>query len=374
LRQGKGIAFVALGRNFGWIGVDVGTHAVKLAQVVREDARLRLHRAAVIQRPTPWSGGDQLAFDQPVSSRLEIRAARSCGAFSGRNAACTLPMNVCELRGLTVPPGQHDERRAMIDDLLAADWSERRVPMEFDFWELESGKVDKGVGGFNVDVMAVSRPWIDQLASDCQQAGLDCWVLDGAPLALARAVEMAGGAAARALAIDWGFNNTTFCVVGDGRPLYVRHAGDCGFGHALEAAADTFGVTLDQAQHLADTQGITPLERAPDGGGGEAQDAAMQAALADTMADSIERLLAQARRTLQFLDIQRRHLQPTEIWLMGGGASLRNIRNRLAHELQIPIHIWRLPCANDSLPCASGHRAALFAGAAALSALAWRSA
>ena len=48
-------------RRIGWIGVDVGTHTVKLAQVVREGASVRLLHAAVIQRPTSWAGDDKLA-------------------------------------------------------------------------------------------------------------------------------------------------------------------------------------------------------------------------------------------------------------------------------------------------------------------------
>ena len=52
--------------------------------------------------------------DQPCSSRAEIRAALECGGFSGRDAICAPPMNVCELRGLNVPPGSEQERRTMI--------------------------------------------------------------------------------------------------------------------------------------------------------------------------------------------------------------------------------------------------------------------
>jgi actin-like ATPase involved in cell morphogenesis len=71
--------------------------------------------------------------------------------------------------------------------------------------------------------------------------------------------------------------------------------------------------------------------------------------------------------------MQRRNLHPVAVWLLGGGGSLRNIGPWLSHELQIPVNIWKLPCEEVTL-AASGNRAALFAGAAALSALAWRAA
>ena len=147
-------------QEYGWIGVDVGTHTVKLAQTVRDGGRVRLHRAAVIQRPTSWSGGDGLALEQPISSYPEIHAAIECGGFSGRNAISVLPMNVCQLRSLNVPPGTDDERRTIIADELAEDWAELRNPMEFDYWETEPGRTEKGTDSFNVNVLATSRPWI----------------------------------------------------------------------------------------------------------------------------------------------------------------------------------------------------------------------
>ncbi len=64
-----------LASNLGWIGVDLGTHSVKVAQAVRTSEGIRLRHAAVIQRPTPWSDADALALDEPDPSWPEILAA-----------------------------------------------------------------------------------------------------------------------------------------------------------------------------------------------------------------------------------------------------------------------------------------------------------
>ena len=61
-----------ISQRLGWIGVDVGTHTVKLAQVARDGADVRLHRAAVIQRPSAWNGADSLALEQPAPSHAGI--------------------------------------------------------------------------------------------------------------------------------------------------------------------------------------------------------------------------------------------------------------------------------------------------------------
>ena len=359
-----------LSGRYGWIGVDVGTHTVKLAQTVRDGGRVRLHRAAVIQRPISWSGDDGLALEQPVTSYPEIRAAIECGDFAGRNAISALPMNACQLRSLNVPPGSDQERRTIIADELAEDWAELRNPMEFDFWETEPGKTEKGTDSFNVNVLATSRQWISQLWRDCRRSGLDCWAIDGLPLAMARTVGLAGGLSGgkRALVVDWGYSNTTFCIAGDERPLYCRRIHDCAFGRAVEAITKGLDVTLDEAQHLVEHEGVVAA------GDGSSGDSATAKALTTAAAGTLDELVRHIGRTLQFTEMHRRHLQPATVWLMGGGASMKNIGPYLAEALPLPVHVWTLDSEAEPIACAAGNRAALFGSAAALSSLVWRAA
>jgi type IV pilus assembly protein PilM len=362
-----------MSQRLGWIGVDVGTHTVKLAQVVRDGADVRLHRAAVIQRPVAWNGADSLALEQPAPSHAEIRAALECGVFTGRDAVCSLPMNACQLRGLSVPPGSDTERRTMVANELAEDWAVLRSPMEFDFWETEPAQAEKTSDAFNVNVIAASRQWVSQLWRDCRQSGLDCWSIDGVPLAMARAVSLIGGIASgrRALAVDWGYSNTTLCVVGDDRPLYSRRLHDCGFGRVLDGIASTFSLSLDEAQHLAETQGLEAPAATESSVPGT--DPKLQAAITAAAAETLAELTHQINRTLQFMETQRRHLQPAAIWLLGGGASMHNVREYMSRVLPIPVHVWKIDAAAP-ISCAAGRRSAVFGGAVALSALAWRAA
>jgi Tfp pilus assembly PilM family ATPase len=265
--------------------------------------------------------------------------------------------------------------------------------MEFDFWEMELGPGDKLSDSFNVSVLGASRQWISQIWRDCRDGGLDCWAVDGAPLTIARAVAMVGGVSGsrRALAVDWGFSNTTLCVVGDGRPLYSRRVHDCAFGRVLDAIMNTFDVTLDEAQHLTETQGMLRPKDEPTPAAHSHQfdpsvvsdadlpfaiaaDPAIQAAITDSSAPAVEELVRQIRRTLQFTEAQRRHLHPAAVWLLGGGAAMRNVAPYLSHALHVPVRVWNLAPEAEPIACAAGSRSALFAGAAALSAAAWRAA
>jgi Tfp pilus assembly PilM family ATPase len=361
---------VILSNRLGWIGVDIGTRTVKLAQAVRSADGVRFHQAAVIQRQSPWPDDDSLGLGEPDQSLAEIRAALECGQFAGRSAACLLPMNACELRGLNVPQGSDRERRAMIANELAEDWSARSDAMEFDYWELDADRDGSPADGFNVNILAVTRPWISRVAQDCQQARLDCWAVDGGPLSTARAVGLAAHlrGTARALAIDWGFANVTLSIVGHDRALYVRRVHNCGFRKCLESIQAALGVTLEQAQYLAVKEGVALRDSEP------SDRSEVREAIAAAVADTVDALVDEIRRTLQFVELQRRHLHPTTVWLVGGGASLRNVGPQLSTALNLPVSTWELPVDPASRCKMPSHQAPLFAGAIALSALAWRAA
>jgi Tfp pilus assembly PilM family ATPase len=367
------------GRNIGWIGVDLGTHTVKLAQAERTAEGVRLRHAAVIQRPAPWPESDGLGADEPDPSWPEIVAALECGEFHGRSAACLLPMNVCELRGLKVPQGDEAERRAMIASELADDEDERSAPIEFDYWELGGEKGIETSEGFNVNVLSIPRPWIDQVADDCQKARLDCWAIDGTPLAMARAVALAARerTSERVVAVDWGFSNTTLAIVGRGRPLYARRLHDCHFQQCLSAIEQALGVSRDHAQHLADVHGVlAPRDATPEKVFGESDtgDRELQSAITSAISDVAASLVEQVKRTTRFVESQRRHQHPTSLWLMGGGASIHNIAPYLAAQLEMPVVAWQVPADRDVNDVLQGPRSALFGPALALSALAWRAA
>jgi Tfp pilus assembly PilM family ATPase len=168
------------------------------------------------------------------------------------------------------------------------------------------------------------------------------------------------------LAVDWGYSNTTLCIVGDGRPLYSRRIHDCAFGLVLEAIMRLFDVTLDDAQHLAETQGLSA-----EGPQHEA-DVQVQAAISDAARAALDGLTRQIARTREFTESQRRQLQPAAVWLLGGGATLRNVAPNLERALGLPVHVWTLAAETEPIPCAAAARSAVFGGAAALSASAWR--
>jgi Tfp pilus assembly PilM family ATPase len=191
---------------------------------------------------------------------------------------------------------------------------------------------------------------------------------------MARAVALAAGphSSDRTVAVDWGFSNTTICVVGRGRPLYSRRLHDCHFRKCLDAIESTLGVTRDHAQHLVNAHGVVP--RAADAQTSAADEPQIQSAVTAAIAEVIGSLVEQIERTLRFVEQQRRQQHPTSLSLMGGGASMRNIGPYLAAALNLPVTIWHLPPERERSSVVDASQAPLFGPALALSALAWRAA
>ena len=205
--------------------------------------------------------------------------------------------------------------------------------MEFDFWEMEPAAAEKATDAFNVSVLATSRLWVSQLWRDCRKSGLDCWAVDGVPLAMARAVGAGRRRDRRAPGAGRRLGLFEHDAVRRRRRTAAVQPADsrlCVSAACWTRSCGVFDVTLDEAQHLVDTQGFasrqqtaTVARRDRDHASGD---------YAGGRGQPLEELVRQIRRTLQFTEAQRRHLQPAAIWLMGGGASMRNVGPYLAEQ------------------------------------------
>jgi Tfp pilus assembly PilM family ATPase len=85
------------------------------------------------------------------------------------------------------------------------------------------------------------------------------------------------------------------------------------------------------------------------------------------IAEPLAQVVAEVKRTLDFLDLQFRSIVPKKLILLGGGAMVPALPTALADETQLPTRLWSLPSAmNEPQP-----DEAFFGVAAALSSLAW---
>jgi len=341
----------------GWIGVDLGAAAIKLVQLERDEDGVHLSASAVMQRDLP---DDAAPSDIPWIARDIHRALALDARFWGRTSACILSLKQSGVRAFSIPTGTDDEHLAMISNQLFDVLGTELAQCEFDFWTS-----DRTSGG-EVDVGAVyvSRQRATQTARNLAAAGVPCEVLDGLPLALARAAQLRAVSEITAV-VDWGYTQSMLAIVREGQPLFVRTLRDCGYRRMLRAVTGQLELSPHDAQQLLSLYGVA--------GSGPPEDvnkAEMARLLSQLVAEPLLAMEQELIRTLDHLRLHRPALSPNRILLCGGGATIHRMDTLLSLRLDLPVEAWRLSRAGAE-PTRPAGIEPLLASAAALSALAW---
>jgi len=245
------------GQQLGWIGVDVGTSAIKLAQIERAGDHWRLACSLIVSTGDDPNSAPLSAGDGSLASLLSAGLQESIG-FKGRRAALVLPPSAMELRTLQLPSGTEDELRTMIDQELSLAVGDSVDDRMFDFWDIGLRRNSEKESMRDLAVLSVSSRTTQHAADELLAAGLKCQVFDGGPFALARAVAMdsANDGGGPVVAVDWGFTSVTFVVVVDGKPSFVRNFRDCGVGRIVKSLCNEFNLTVLECGQLLGRYGI----------------------------------------------------------------------------------------------------------------------
>ncbi len=346
----------------GWIGIDLGTRSLKLAQVERTGAGLKLRAAAVVPRAALSAPDDGCRPTQDITAEVETALVTASYA-TGRDAACAVSTYWCRPKMVTLAAGSDAECRAQIAAEMEAA-GENFQTQCFDYWLTGLSAVNVEAGHENAVAVVLDERAATEIAGAIAGAGLSCRILDSIPTALARALRLATGEddAAPAAILDWGYSQATISAVAGQRVALVRRLRGCGFCAVLERAAAALGLDVEEVEQLL----VLPAN-----GGVRGSAAARLADALNLIArPPLEALVDELQRTLRFLRSHMRQAVPERLWLFGGGAVWRDAAAFLAPRIGIPVEKWDFIRAGIETP-GETPRAELFGPAAALSCLAW---
>jgi Tfp pilus assembly PilM family ATPase len=341
-------------RKTGWIGFDLGATSVKAAQVVRKNGEFLIRSAAIVPRAERWTGE---ALTEPKSSADEMRAASSvCDRLTGAVAGVVLPMALCETAQVDVPKAPRWGKADLVRS-AEAETQQSFAGHVIDWWPARL-KSDR------LNVIAAPLAWSDQLSADVAAAGRHCRLIDALPWTLARAVSMVqpADAPATTIAFDWGYDGATLCLIHERTPALVRRLKDCGYQQMVAAIERELRLDQRDAENLLHKYGLSC----------SGASATCASAVEHALAEPLERLHRELKRTLTYWNGQARGSLPQTIYLFGGGASLSGIETRLRQFSNLDVQLWSLapenPADAEFLP--PGH---LLGPALGLSALALES-
>jgi Tfp pilus assembly PilM family ATPase len=231
----------------GWLGFDLGGATVKVAQVVRAGGEYRLRAAAIAPRRVRWNP-EELTAEQPLSSADELQAAASVAAL-GRctAAAAVLPMTLCDTAHVEVPAG-HRRDLGELTELVEAELHQSLAGYLLADWPTPWDDAKR-------NVIAAPAMWSDQVSRDVAAGRWNCRTIDALPWALARAAALAqpGAEHRTVIALDWGYNRATLCLIHQGVPALVRCLKNCAFQQCVTAVQSLLRLPEADAERLLAT-------------------------------------------------------------------------------------------------------------------------
>lgn len=306
----------------GWIGFDLGERAIKVVQLNRSGGRLRLESVAVCQR-----GSDSLLDD--------LRSARALSdGVRGSQAAATL-----SLQATCIEPT--DQQAGLAADRCGDAWS---------------------AGPESHYTLSTPAERIEAAVEGLAQLGLNCRVIDGPPLALARVLQLSPAYQPDRLlgALDWGESTATFLAAKNGRAVYVRQLKAAGFSEVREKVGEALGMSPTNAGRVIARHGATSTPAASP----EAR------LVGDAIRSTLRPLADELRRTFEHLGGKLKSKPPETTYLLGAAGTVHGLPELIGEQLQQPFHAWT--AAGLERPARVGETPdCLLAQAIALSALAW---
>jgi type IV pilus assembly protein PilM len=348
-----------LRRTYGLIGVDLGSHAIKLAQLERAASGLRLVNARTIVRPHREHDDES----DTISGWEEVLAGERLDTqFVGQAAACTASAPSAELQLLAIPDGSRGQQRTMLEGELAAQLAGPLEDYAIDFWRISEASASGNAENVAAATLAVEEG--ERIAHALRSAGVVCKCIEPKPLAIARAQKLPDAGSNEPVAVlDWGYEQATLSIVVRGRPRFFRNLRDCGFKRFLNSLVQALELSQNDAQTLLSTVGLDgPLPA-------DARLSPVREAIESMAVRPLQALVIELTKTLNYIGEHRPQLKSHELRLCGGGALVRNIASRLEDRLNRTVRSWRFDAlAEVGLPST---QAPLFASALALSSLKW---
>ncbi len=318
----------------GWIGIDRGARALKLAQLRRVGRGLELSAMTITPR---WKGAAGVT-DQGEQCRHEIETARTLGSKNrGHRAAAVTSMSLCTI-ATDDPPAGVAPTGVCIDQWQAGPNSSYSLSLP----EAEVNDLCYGLG----------------------KAGLQCCVVDGLPLALARALALAPGYQPDGLvaALDWGAASATLVVAQGGLAVYARKLKQGAFGSLLDSLGSTLELSENEAEKVAIRYGVL--------NGKQSESDLVAKSVSEALAQAAFPLVDEVQSTFSHLEGKLKTRRPERLWVFGMGATVPGLPEWIGSKCNVQSDAW-YPEGIDCADSISEAPACLFGPAIALSALAW---
>ena len=378
------------GRSKGIVGLDIGSHAVKVVAMKpqRGDTPFQLTHFGIAELPSESivegavvRPGDVAEVIRDLLNNNKIKDSRIATAVSGHAVI---------VRRVTMPRMDEAELRESIV------WEgEEYIPFDVDDVNLDFAILDEDEEGSDMDVVLVAakRDRIDEFMSVIEEAGRYPVVVDVDAFALQNAFESAYPERQHedVALLNIGASVINAAVLEEGRPVFWRDitmgvrqyvaalqrefmldyfdaeevlrrsgSGAAGGNEQMDAELggwdedNEYDVNDDTIEDEAPFEGDEPADDAAGGGGDEdavggIRDAATDPKVREVVGEVSERLITEIKKTFDFYHAQSMRERFDAIFLAGGGAHVADLTVRLEQRLGTPVELLD-PLRRVSIP------------------------
>ena len=304
----------------GRIGLDVGSTAVRAAEIVPGDPPVLLRAAQV---PVPEGAVENGEVRDASRAGAAIADLWQRGGFKGRQVALGVANQRVVVREVSVPALPPKELRQalpyQVQDLIP-------IPVDdavLDFDVLEEFE-QEGAAMLRLLVVAAQRDMLNRLVESAQQAKLDPVGVDLVPFALIRAVGRDDGlgldqteAGGEAI-VDIGADVTNICVHERGVARFVRILPSAG-RDVTSAVAGQLGISDEEAEALKRGQASNGAHQTPEG--------------PTIVRNRVSSLVDEIRSSLDFYRAQTPGAEVGRVLVTGGGSKMPGLLELLRERL-----------------------------------------
>lgn len=311
----------------GAIGLDIGTSAVRAAEVAaRKDPPL-LTRFAQIALPQGAVIDGEVSDPDVVVSKIKELWRR--GGFRLKRVAIGVANQKVVVRQVDLPAMEEEELRGALQFQVQEHIP---IPIEdaiLDFQILERFSSEDGQQLMRVLLVAAQREMVNLFVDVVQRSGLEPVLIDLTPFASLRPlIDPAGsvfGSGEAEAVLDIGGGVTTIVVHEQGAPRFVRTL-PLGGSEITSALVAALGIPPEDAEGVKARVGVSPegAESPTDGAG-------------KIIEDRAGAFMDEVRGSLDYYQAQPGASRVGRVVITGGGARLPNLAPRLAGVLHVPV-------------------------------------
>lgn len=305
------------------VGVDLGSHSIKVCEISGNRGKLKLDRFASITLSEAVIIDDE--FQKPDEIIVALKNALRTAGSKARNLAIGLYGQNTMTKRLSVPDGTAEE----VQDNIVWE-SEQYIPFGADESEIGFSIIgDTQGGGKDVLLVAARTEVVERFQDIVKEAKLVPKIIDLNVLAASNLFEMT--AVARepelnegAILLDWGAQSVKIIIYRNNGPIFTKELA-IGGSMVTEEIQRQMAVSYEEAEDLKvtqDTQGNLPEE------------------ILGIMQGLLETHIAEVKKNLNFYISAGSTEQITRCFVFGGGARSALLLSMLNELLGIEVQVF----------------------------------